>query len=393
MTGIQSVQTGLAVLPSPTGAPAPGSPAWINVRPDVRRGAAVAADLLSAIGKDLAWHGKGRNENEDLLLASAWIHALDVSSLVVANAQEAPLPVLDTLRELATQCGIGLWLLHRSPIDDRTHRKITKMARTAADLAHVPAPTERTAAPAPATAATAEVPAADFPSFQPAMLADPDRYAHALAAYDDQLQQAGAAIAASTNCSSSGSGDPRTAITTAAGHLLRSAPDDGRLIARLRALQVLAWRNDLFLSVDITTVLASAERPRCAPDSLDERLLSYRQPQRAIATALTIRGIDLDDITALTLHDIQADGTIGSPPLIDDPTDALRLAARAQRRLRELQGANDADRLLCPDAKTLARFVNDATADLGLNIAGRRVERQTDPTAWLKRLGITLRDL
>jgi hypothetical protein len=43
--------------------------------------------------------------------------------------------------------------------------------------------------------------------------------------------------------------------------------------------------------------------------------------------------------------------------------------------------------------RCVARFVNDATADLGLNIAGRRVERQTDPTAWLKRLGITLRDL
>lgn len=31
-------------------------------------------------------HGrKGRNENEDLLLARAWMHALDVGSLVVAN--------------------------------------------------------------------------------------------------------------------------------------------------------------------------------------------------------------------------------------------------------------------------------------------------------------------
>jgi len=149
-----------------------------------------------------------------------------------------------------------------------------------------------------------------------------------------------------------------------------------------------------------TSSSASAPPPSSpAPNGHDAHppastwLLSYRQPQRAIATALTIRGIDLDDIAALTLHDVQADGTIGSPPLIDDPTDASRLAARAQRRLRELQGATDADGLLCPDAKTLARFVNDATADLGLNIAGRRVERQTDPTAWLKRLGITLRDL
>ena len=42
--------------------------------------------LQGNLGKDLAWHGKGLNENEDLLLARAWIHALDVGSLVVANA-------------------------------------------------------------------------------------------------------------------------------------------------------------------------------------------------------------------------------------------------------------------------------------------------------------------
>ena len=245
---------------------------------------------MSALDARSGSHGrKGRNENEDLLLARAWImHSTSARS---------------------------------SSPTTRRH---------------------------PCRSST---PAAEFPAFLPAMLADPDRYAGALTAYD------------------------------------------GRLIARLRALQVLAWRNDLFLGIDTTTVLASAERPRCAPASLDDRLLSYRQPQHSIVTALTIRGVDLDDISALTLHDVRPDGTIGPRGLIEDPTDAFRLAARAPRRLRKLQGATDADLLLCPDTKTLARFVNDATADLGLTIAGRRVERQIDPTAWLKRLGIILRDL
>lgn len=61
----------------------------------------------------------------------------------------------------------------------------------------------------------------------------------------------------------------------------------------------------------------------------------------------------------------------------------------AQRRLRELQGANPDARLLAPDAKTLARFVNNAVADTGINVAGLRGERRLDVTTWLKRMGLT----
>ena len=69
------------------------------------------------------------------------------------------------------------------------------------------------------------------------------------------------------------------------------------------------------------------------------------------------------------------------------------MAVRAQVALRQQQGANGAHRLLLPDSKSLARFVNDATADLGTNLAGRRVERELTPDTWLTRLGITLRNM
>lgn len=122
MTVIYAVDTGLVALTNEAGAPTSGSPVWVEVSPGVRRGAAVAADLLTALGKNLTWHGKGRNENEDVHLAQAWITAQQVSAVVVTNAQEAPLPALDTLRAIASGYDIDLWLLHRAPIDDRTHR-------------------------------------------------------------------------------------------------------------------------------------------------------------------------------------------------------------------------------------------------------------------------------
>lgn len=382
MTSIYAVDTGLTPLTTSAGVPIPGSSVWVTVRPDVRRGAAVAADLLVALGKDLTWHGKGRNENEDIQVARAWITALQVSGLVVANAQESPLATLDTLREIARLCNIDLWLLHRAPIDDRTHRKVAKMADSFATIDDIPAAKVRPPREPRTTDVTTLVPETDFPLFRTAMLVDIARYAPGLAAYDDELDRSGPAL---TSCAAA-----KGQVSSAVVRVLRAAPDDGELIARLRALQVLAWRNDFFLQVDTTTLLASVERPCCAGNALDEVLLSYRQPQRAIVTALTLRGLPLDAIDSLTLADARANGMLRGVEM-PNATDDLHMAVKAQRHLRELQGANPDDRLLPPDAKTLARFVNDAAADLGINIAGRRVERALDQTTWLKRLGITIK--
>ena len=49
MTDILAIDTHQAVLPTPGSPPAPGTAAWVTVRPHARRGAAVAADLLTAV--------------------------------------------------------------------------------------------------------------------------------------------------------------------------------------------------------------------------------------------------------------------------------------------------------------------------------------------------------
>lgn len=385
MINIWAVDTHPHAISPPNSPAAPASPVWVTVRPEVRRGASVAADLLTSLGKNLTWHGKGRNEHEDIQLAIAWMLAMESTTLVVINTQEAPLATMNTLRTIAQHCNIDLWLAYRAPIDDRTLRKTTKMATRTATIDQLPKHQARSAPPTPQQSAIEyQVPADDFPTFAVA-LRHGDALHPGLADYHDQLTSTTQAI--------NDESDARAAILTAANLTLRNAPHQGELVARLRALQVIAWRHDMFLDVDLATLIPSADRPRVAGSALDEQLTAYRQPQRAIVSALTLRGTPLAKIAALTLDDATPTGDLPSLNLTTPATPALQTAVRAQVVLRQLQGADSAHRLLLPDSKSLARFVNDATADLGINLAGRRVERELTTDTWLKRLGITLRNM
>ena len=125
---------------------------------------------------------------------------------------------------------------------------------------------------------------------------------------------------------------------------------------------------------------------------LDATLLGYRQPQRAITIALTLRNIDLNSIAGLTVGDIDERGLPISMTGVISAEDPICIAFRAQRHLCMIQGATIDNALLCQDLKSLAGYVLEARQDLGVNVAGRLVERSTKAsTAWLKNLGITIR--
>jgi hypothetical protein len=75
-----------------------------------------------------------------------------------------------------------------------------------------------------------------------------------------------------------------------------------------------------------------------------------------------------------------------------DPS--IRPAVRAQRALRLGAAASLEDPLLPYATKTLSYALTDATNDVGVTAHGRLAERQTlAPLAWLKKLGITIREL
>lgn len=57
--------------------------------------------------------------------------------------------------------------------------------------------------------------------------------------------------------------------------------DESRLLFNLRALQIAAWHHDLLVTIDITQLLHSEERPRSPIAEIDHDLSAYRQPIRA----------------------------------------------------------------------------------------------------------------
>src|SRR6476661_4103355 len=66
---------------------AAGSAIWVEIRPDLKRSAVIAGDILAALGKRRDVAGLGRNENEDIALAIAWLRAYDITGLVATEAQ------------------------------------------------------------------------------------------------------------------------------------------------------------------------------------------------------------------------------------------------------------------------------------------------------------------
>jgi hypothetical protein len=105
---------------------------WVEVRPDLRRVHVLAGDILAALGKRRDVAGKGRNQQEDLTHAGAWLRAYDIEHLVVTEAQRLHPTILTGLTRLAADAGAALWLVHRPPRDDAFVRALTrKQANTA----------------------------------------------------------------------------------------------------------------------------------------------------------------------------------------------------------------------------------------------------------------------
>lgn len=368
--------------PSVASCNASEGPAWVHVRPNLRRGAAVAADLLTALGKDLAWHGKGRNEQSDRTLALAWIRAIGTKDIVVSNAQHAPDSALRFLAGLGSECSITTWLLHRAPIRDTTLGLINSLATHTGDLASVPMPV-----PLAHTNFGADidmefpVPAVDFLKFHH-VAAQSEEWTRALHAFSDQLDISGISMVENGSI---------TGINTHIARLLAQAHGMSELVSRLRACQLAAWRTGHLVSVDFSTLLPSQELPTTPPARLDQILMRYRQPQRIVVNSLSARGIPLREVQRLTIAEAAEDTSL--PRLVDSPTAALATATEALVHLRRLEGAPEHGFLFVQDAKSLATYVTQATADTGINIAGRRVERVQDLPKWLKRLGITVRPL
>jgi hypothetical protein len=362
---------------------------WVSVRPGLRRIHGLTGDILTALGKRSDIAGKGRNQSQDNSLAVAWLRAHHTPDLVIVDAQHLHPKILSGLRRLAEQAQTRLWLLHRAPSSDAFAAWLHRNAPTKVAIHEVPrfSATSPVASGCPQRLDLPALPRTDFHLFL-------DRCRTRISA--DDYQRVSGRFAAQTATAANamrGATDLHATATDLIDTLLRQAPTDDQLICDLRAIQVAAWHHDLYIRVDLTTLLHSQERPHRNIADIDTALLAYRQPQRILVPALTARGHALEPIAALTLADAGVDGTltIDSKPVADSP--ALKAAVRAARHHRLDERASPDDPLIPYAPKAMSHMITQAREDLGLHVHGRRAERYLHPRQWLNKLGITLEDL
>lgn len=372
----------------PTAPLAEGSPVWVETRPNLRRAYILAGDILAGLGKRHDLAGKGRNQHLEITLATVWLRAHHTSDLVITDAQRLHPKILGTVCRLAADAGVDLWLLHRVPTSDAFLHALERRTDVTKHIDDVPPPrTLNNKSTAPAAFPT--VPRHDVHLFRAAI-----EQALTGDARTTVLKRLNT-ISRDAQNTISGQGTNAATISRLVDDILADAPDDNELITAIRGIQLAAWHHDLFLKVDIDTLLHSEERPTLPETHVDDALPVYRQPHRILTCALTRRGHGLHDITALRLCDVHDDGASLAVAGQELPVPAgLARAARAALLLRQHDGAAPSDPLLPYAEQTLAAVLTDAANDLGLHVKGRRAERsRPGHTAHLRRLGLTLVDL
>jgi hypothetical protein len=381
------------------GAPAaPGSPIWIEIRPDLKRFAVIAGDLLAALGKRRDVAGVGRNEHEDIALAGAWMHAYDTTAIVATEAQRLSPRLLTHLVKFAKAQQLPLWLLHRPPHTDTFLCHLDRRVAHPRHLDEVPRPIEAAGTKDEERPTLhLDLPAAPFHHFLDACQKHlpPAQFATLHERHTRTRNRAEAALRLRGSVTGAALAVAVTVLANLVEEALVCAPDDDLLITDIRAIQAAAWEHDLYLKGDMPALLASAERVTQTPAVTDEQLTAYRQPTRILSIALAARQVGVTTITQLRYRDTDpATGTI------DVEGRTLRLgphttrALRAQHHLHELRArADPQDRLIAIPDRAVSTALNDARTDLDIHVHGRRAERHVHPNRWLKKLGLTIHDL
>jgi len=382
---VTAVDITARVIELPTRRLADGSPVWVEARPNLRRSYALAGDILAALGKRRDLAGKGRNQHEDITLATIWLRAHRTRDLVITDAQRLHPKILGTLCRLAADAGVDLWLLHRPPTSDAFLRALARRNDATKDFIAVPY--FLLAVPAPAASAPFPVvPRHDVHLFRAMCEASLDGVERT------RVLDWFSSVAARAHQHLVEHGTDTATVVELVDDILAGGPDDNRLIVEMRALQLAAWHLDVFVKVHLDVLLNSEERPTLPFTHVDDALAVYRQPHRILTCALTRRGHPIGDITGLRLGDVHDEGhlcTVGGRHV--KLSGSIARAARAALLLRQHDGAVDADALLPYAAQTLAATLTDATNDIGMHVKGRRAERtRPNHSAYLRRLGITI---
>jgi hypothetical protein len=354
------------------------------VRPDLKRSAAIAGDLLAALGKRRDVAGRGRNENADIDLAVAWMRAYDATAIVLTEAQHLTPLLLRQVVSLAARTGVPLWLLHRAPRTDLFFSALTRHQAHEMKLRDVPKAVVRlTPAPVRETFGI-DLPAAPFHQFLTTCRAALTASSHR------QLITRHTTTARACGEVLDRDGTDIDVVARLVERLLNPAPCDDVLVTDIRALQLACWHRDLYLKTDIAALLASPERQLTDPVTVDHALTAYRQPHRAISVALANRQVGVTDTRAIRVRDAHATHITTRS---GDRIELLEHTARALHAQLLLRNAAADAPLLDLSDRAISLALNEANEDLGIRVHGRRAERHVHPRRWLTSLGLTVQEL
>lgn len=375
--------TGLAT-PLPHGLPNPGTALWFDIRPNLKRSAVIAGDILSALGKRRDVAGKGRNENEDVALALAWLHAYDISALVAVDAQNLTRLTLGHLVKLAKAASLPLWLLHRPPRGNDYDRLLSRVNAHPMRIDDVPPPqTRQLEAGVRLGFGIPDVSNVPFERFRSTLRADVDldlmdivnaHFDHVFTHCDDTLDRDAPSV---------------DVLANLVEWILGPAPLDDALLIGVRALQLAAWHHDVYVKADFAALLSSSERQLSDPITIDQELIGYRQPHRALVVALAAQQVGVLTMLDLTLESITPEGIKIAPRRTVPLLEHTARAAAAQVHLRTCAGAASSSKLLPLTDRAISAALGQAALDFGIAVHGRKAERHIHPRRWLARLGIT----
>jgi hypothetical protein len=356
----------------------------VEVRPGLRRVHVLAGDIMDGFGKRRDVAGVGRNQQEDVTHAIAWLRAHGVRHLVVHRAERLHPIILTTLRGLVERAEVQLWLLHQPP---RSDAFVSAIGRRAAPVPATQLPAADAAASLTARRrqepALPAVPHDDFLDFAHACRASlgAAEYRQVMARLHERAAQASFHLARQPGA---------VGVAAFITETLNAVPADDELVVAVRALQIAAWHDDLYVQVHLDRLLASEERPRQDVAQVAAALAAYRQPYRAIVPVLTLAGLGVEQIAGLPVDAAAVDGSAiraVSATIHMDPSTAA--AVRAQLHLRR-DAAPEAP-FLPHTPKAMAKALTDAARDVGVHVHGRRAERtRSQTTSSLRALGITV---
>lgn len=374
-----------------------------GVPPDMRRSYPLTWELLEALGTMHGITGAGRDEDLNWELVAAWLLAHDVEHLVLVDAQWLPPRLLPEVIGLATVTGTNLWLVAHIPTSDEYVAALATWPTTTADPRQLVQVVGDGLTPPDLRPEPEDFPPLPADSYLTFRAEARRRLApEQFAVVDRHLRDAYRAAGAWFSALEDGSVGEDAVLSYLRQRIERCACAE-EIVVEVRGLQVAGHHAGWLVSADVDRLVATAQTAPAAAvwsPRTWRRLRAYREPYRGAVCALVARQLPLDAVSAVTLDDVAADGSVVTVDgeQVDLPPGA-DLFLRAQVVYRRIQGATGPDLLFATEAGPMAtRYLADAVravlGDLGVALFSQQVERATiDPKRWARRWGLAVQAL